>query len=68
MQKRSQQAQPALGKEGAFTGGEDEFIRERPKTRGDWFRTISQHSRTNIDSKQVGQYLDRVLEIIGEYD
>ena len=46
----------------------DEFVQKRPKTRDDWFRRIPQHFRANVDSKQVGQYLDRVLGIIGEYD
>jgi len=31
-------------------------------------RRIPQHFRANVDSKQVGKYLDRVLAIIGEYD
>jgi very-short-patch-repair endonuclease len=46
----------------------EEFVEKRPKTRDDWFRKIPQHFRTAADSKQVGQYLDRVLEIIAEYD
>ena len=46
----------------------DEFMQKRPKTRDDWFRRIPPHFRANVDSKQVGKYLDRVLEIIGEYD
>jgi very-short-patch-repair endonuclease len=46
----------------------DEFVQKRPKTRDDWFRSIPQHFRANVDSKQVGKYLDRVLAIIGEYD
>jgi hypothetical protein len=44
----------------------EEFIQKRPKTKDDWFRKIPQDLRTSVDSKQVGQYLDRVLEIIGE--
>ncbi|MGA3241825.1 MAG: AAA domain-containing protein [Bryobacteraceae bacterium] len=44
----------------------EEFIENRPKTRDDWFRRIPQQLRTNVDSKQVGRYLDRVLEIIAE--
>lgn len=46
----------------------EEFIEKRPKTRDDWFRRIPQHFRADVDSKQVGKYLDRVLAIIGEYD
>lgn len=46
----------------------EEFMQKRPKTRDEWFRKISQQSRANVDPKQVGKYLDRVLEIIGEYD
>jgi very-short-patch-repair endonuclease len=45
----------------------EEFIQKRPKTKDDWFRKIPQDLRTSVDSKQVGQYLDRVLEIIGEF-
>ena len=44
----------------------EEFIQKRPKTKDDWFRKIPQEFRTNVESKQVGRYLDRVLEIIGE--
>ena len=44
----------------------DEFVQKRPKTRDDWFRRIPQHFRTNVDSNQVGKYLDRVLDIIRE--
>jgi very-short-patch-repair endonuclease len=44
----------------------EEFIQKRPKTKDDWFRKIPQDLRTSVDSKQVGQYLDRVLEIIRE--
>ena len=43
----------------------------RPAARADLareFRRIPQHFRANVDSKQVGKYLDRVLAIIGEYD
>jgi very-short-patch-repair endonuclease len=46
----------------------EEFVEKRPKTRDDWFRKIPQHFRTTVDSKQVGEYLDRVLEIIAECD
>jgi superfamily I DNA and/or RNA helicase/very-short-patch-repair endonuclease len=42
----------------------DEFVRKHPKTRDDWFRVISHELRANTDSKQVGQYLPRVLAII----
>jgi very-short-patch-repair endonuclease len=46
----------------------DELMQKRPKTRDDWFRRITPESRSNVASKQVGQYLDRVLQIIAEYD
>lgn len=42
----------------------EEFVEKRPKTRDDWFRMIPQQFRTTVDSKQVGRYLDRVLEIM----
>jgi very-short-patch-repair endonuclease len=42
------------------------FVQKRPKTRDDWFRRIPQQQRTAVDSKQVGRYLDRVLDIIAE--
>jgi very-short-patch-repair endonuclease len=44
----------------------EEFIQKRPKTKDDWFRKIPQEFRTNVESKQVGRYLERVLEIIAE--
>jgi very-short-patch-repair endonuclease len=43
----------------------EEFIRARPKTRDDWFRMISHDLRSRTDSKQVAQFLARVLEVIG---
>jgi len=42
----------------------EEFLDKRPKTRDEWFRKIPQHLRTTVDSKQVSQYLDRILHII----
>lgn len=42
----------------------DEFVRRRPRTKEDWFRLISYDLRSQTDSKEVGQYLGRVLEII----
>jgi very-short-patch-repair endonuclease len=42
----------------------EEFLDKRPKTRDEWFRKIPQNLRTTVDSKQVSQYLDRVLRII----
>jgi len=45
----------------------DEFVRMRPRTRDDWLRRIPYEYRTNVDAKQVGQYLDRVLDIIGAH-
>jgi len=44
----------------------DELIEKRPKTRDDWFRKIPQNLRISVDSRQVGKYLDRVLDIISE--
>lgn len=44
----------------------DAFVEKRPKTRDDWFQRIPQHSRTSVDSKQVGRYLDRVLKLIAQ--
>jgi hypothetical protein len=46
----------------------DELVQRRPKTRDDWFRKISQASRISVDSRQVSQYLERVLEMIVECD
>jgi hypothetical protein len=46
----------------------EEFVEKRPKSRDDWFRKIPQQFRTTVDSKQVGRYLDRILEIIAESD
>ena len=45
----------------------EEFMQKRPKTKDEWFRKIPEQMRTGVDSKQVGKYLGRVLEIIGEY-
>jgi very-short-patch-repair endonuclease len=45
----------------------EEFIEKRPKTKDEWFKKIRQPLRAGVDSKQVGKYLPRVLEIIGEY-
>jgi very-short-patch-repair endonuclease len=44
----------------------EEFIQKRPKTKDDWFLKIPQEFRANVESKQVGRYLYRVLEIIAE--
>ncbi len=46
----------------------EEFIQKRPKTKEDWFRKIPEQLRSSVDSRQVGQYLGRVLEIIAEHD
>ncbi len=46
----------------------DEFMSKRPKTKSEWFSKIPQELRASVDSKQVGQYLDRVLQIIAEFD
>jgi very-short-patch-repair endonuclease len=47
----------------------DELTRRRPRTRDDWFRMVSQDLRSSTDSKQVGQFLPKVLAIIkGSYD
>jgi hypothetical protein len=42
----------------------EEFLDKRPTTRDEWFRKIPQHLRTTVDSKQVSQYLDRILQLI----
>jgi hypothetical protein len=44
----------------------EEFIAKRPKTKDEWFRRVPQPLRAGADSKQVGKYLARVLEIITE--
>jgi hypothetical protein len=44
----------------------EEFIQKRPKTRDEWFRKIPEQMRTSIDSKQVGRYLDRVVEVVAD--
>lgn len=46
----------------------DEFMLKRPKTKTEWFAKIPQELRASVDSKQVSQYLDRVLEVIAEFD
>jgi very-short-patch-repair endonuclease len=46
----------------------EEFLEKRPKTRAQWFQRFPESTRTSIDSKQVSQFLDRVLEIIVECD
>jgi very-short-patch-repair endonuclease len=42
----------------------DEFVRRRPRKKDEWFRLISYELRSQTDSKQVGQYLGKVLDII----
>lgn len=42
----------------------DEFVRRRPRTKDDWFRFIPYDLRSQTDSRQVGQYLSRVLDMI----
>jgi very-short-patch-repair endonuclease len=42
----------------------DEFITSEPTTQGDWFRLVSHELRSKTDSRQVGQFLPRVLAII----
>jgi very-short-patch-repair endonuclease len=42
----------------------EEFIANRPRTKDDWFRRISQELRTQTDSKQVGRFLPMILEMI----
>lgn len=44
----------------------DEFIRQRPKTKDEWFRKISQDLRMGTEPEQVGRFLSRVLELIQE--
>jgi hypothetical protein len=42
----------------------DELVRRRPRTKEDWLRLIPYDLRFQTDSKQVGQYLGRILDII----
>jgi hypothetical protein len=42
------------------------FVVKRPKTRDDWFRVMSYQQRAETDSRQVGKYLEKVLQIIGD--
>jgi very-short-patch-repair endonuclease len=42
----------------------EEFARRRPRTRDEWFRLVPQELRSSTDSKQVGQFLPKVLAII----
>jgi very-short-patch-repair endonuclease len=44
----------------------EEFIRRKPRSRGDWFRLIEPEMRSATDPRQVGQFLPRVLDIIRE--
>ena len=46
----------------------DGFVGKRPRTKNDWFRLFSAETRTSIDSRQVAQYIDTVLEIIRKFD
>ena len=46
----------------------EEFIEKRPKTKDEWFRSIPEQMRSGVESKQVGKFLGRVLQIIGEHD
>lgn len=42
----------------------ERFVAARPTSKDEWFRVFSTDMRTNTDSRQVHQYLERVLEII----
>jgi len=44
------------------------FLQKRPKTKEEWFGKIPQGLRTGVDSRQVGRFLDRILEIISDCD
>jgi len=44
----------------------EELMSRRPKSKDDWFRLISQRLRTGTESKQVGRYLQRVLQDIAD--
>jgi very-short-patch-repair endonuclease len=44
----------------------EEFVTRRPRSKDDWFRFFSMELRTNTDSRQVAQFLDRVFEIIND--
>jgi very-short-patch-repair endonuclease len=42
----------------------DEFLSSRPRSQGDWFRLVPHELRSTTDSKQVWQFLPKVLGII----
>jgi hypothetical protein len=42
----------------------DELIRKHPRTKDEWFSRISTKMRSRTDSKQVAQFLPKVLEIL----
>jgi very-short-patch-repair endonuclease len=46
----------------------EEFIEKRPKTKDEWFKRIPEQMRSGVESRQVGKFLGRVLQIIGEHD
>jgi len=46
----------------------EEFIARRPRSRDEWFRAFPLDVRSSTDSKQIGRFLDRVLEIITHCD
>jgi very-short-patch-repair endonuclease len=43
------------------------FVEVRPTTKEDWFRMIPHEIRENVDSRQVGKYLNKVFEIIASH-
>jgi very-short-patch-repair endonuclease len=44
----------------------DTFVLKRPRTRDEWFRVMSYDQRAQTDARQVGKYLDTVLQIIDD--
>ena len=46
----------------------DRFVAKKPKTKNDWYRLFSTETRTSIDSRQVGQYIETVLGVIRDFD
>jgi hypothetical protein len=43
-----------------------EFVKHRPPNREEWFRIIPAQLRTATEGKQIAQFLNSVLAIIGE--
>jgi len=41
-----------------------QFLQKRPKSKEEWIRTTPYEIRSIIDSRQVKEYLERILSII----